>query len=788
MLRLISLVLVAALGWVAWLLFGSLPRSEGRITIAGLEYPVTVTRDEWGIPHIRAESERDLYLAVGFVHAQDRLWQLEMNRRVGQGRLAEILGENALPIDRFMRTLGIDRRSKAGVSHLSAGARELLEAYAAGINAFLEERSGPLPPEFQLLWHSPEPWRIAHSLVMPRLMALDLSKNWRDEALRARLAGKLGPHQLADLFPGQPEDAPITLDDSWKKASAPLERVLRAAEPFRTPGLGSNIWAIGAGASASGHAMLASDPHLRLRAPSVWYLARLETPEFDVTGATMPAMPFVIIGRNDDIAWGFTNSGADVQDLFIEEISADSPGHYRVGDGVEPFETRRERIDVRGGDPVFLDVRESRHGPILSDVTSRLPAGEHAAVALRWTALEEDDRTIEAGFALARAYDWPTFLDALSLFQSPPQNAAYADRQGFIGLALAGRVPMRRSGDGSRPVQGRQGRHDWQGFIPLDEMPRMFDPPTGRLVNANNRIIGEEYPHLLTRDWDPAMRARRLEALLMDTAKVDLERMLTAQNDIHSTLADDFLPLLLETEGFDERSADILQRMSAWDRRMERDSIAALVFARWYRDLVQAIFLDELGKELFLAYRGIRSDAMRHVIGEARAWCDDITTGERRETCADMAADAFRSALDNLGTSFGEDHQDWRWEDAAPVVIAHQPMGQIPVIGRLFDIVTSKGGDASSPDVAHHDGSSPFATISAASMRMVVDWSEPDRLRIVASTGQSGHPASAHYADMTRLWSEGEHISLDLGSGLASQGVRRELRLVPKAHGNDIGG
>ena len=787
----VAVLLAVAVGGVAWLALASLPDYDGRQRLAGLDGPVRIVRDGHAIPRIEATTERDAYLALGFVHAQDRLWQLELHRRTGQGRLAEIVGAAALPLDRFMRTLGLYRRAEASEAHLSDEGRELLAAYSRGVNGFLETRSGPLPPEFQILRHTPEPWRIADSLVFARLMALDLSGNWRDELLRARLATRLTPERLADLWPDQPPGFPVTLQAESALPNEPgltpmLDRLAAAAPDPVLAGLGSNVVVVSGAHTATGAPMLASDPHLGLRAPGIWYLAHLEAPGLSVVGGTIPAMPVVVIGRNADIAWGMTTTGGDTQDLFIERLAGDDPGAYLTPEGRLPLATRRERILVRDGAAEEVLVRETRHGPVLSDLggeTSAL-ADERHVVALAWTALAEDDVTMEAGFRLARATDWEGFRSALRLMGAPLQNVAFADRRGNIGFLTPGRVPVRKRGDGTLPVAGWTGDHDWLGLVPFDELPQALNPPSGRFVNANNRLVEAGYPHLITRHWDTALRARRIEELLAGRERVALDALGGIQLDIVSTLARDFLPLLLPVEPpeepLDEEEAALLDALAGWNGTMAPERPEPLLFWAWYHALAPRLYGDELGP-LFEAYRGVRSDFLRLVLTERREWCDDVRT-PALESCGRQTALALRDALAALRARHGTDWRSWRWGDAHPATMSHRPLDGVPLLGRLFNVVVPVGGDSSTVNVAHGpvpgDGVS-FPVLHAAGFRMLADLGEPLAGLFVAATGQSGHPLSDHYDDLTRLWQAGAYVAMRRGDDNPASDARSTLTLEP---------
>jgi penicillin amidase len=775
-------LVVAAVGTGAFLAWGSLPQLEGSLAVPGLNAPVEIVRDEWGVPRIRAESAEEAHLGLGFAHAQDRLWQMEMHRRVAQGRLAELVGAAALPVDRLMRTLGLYRHAQASIGHLPPQARRQLEAYAAGVNGFLATRRWPLPPEFQLLRHAPEPWRIEDSLVFTRLMALDLGGNWRGELLRARLAQRMTAEQMADLFPDQPADTPVTIA-SLRRMLAGLDLdALDGALPAAPPsGLGSNVWAVDGSRTASGGPLLANDPHLGLQAPGLWYLAGLEAPGLSVIGGTMPSMPIVVAGRNDALAWGLTNTGPDTQDLFVERIDPADPQRYLTPDGSAPIIVREELIGVRGHEPERLVVRETRHGPVISDLGGGGGiAGEGRMLALAWTALADDDVTLAAGLRLATAADGAALDAALLPFASPQQNVAWATRDGRIGLVAPGRVPIRRSGDGRLPVPGWDGKADWIGAIPFALLPRIEDPPSGQVVNANNRLVGPDYPYLIAVEWDPALRARRIEAMLGGAHGLDLGRFAAMQNDLRSTLADDFLPFLLEAAATGDAGADLMEALGAWDRRMLADRPEPLAFAAWYEALAEAVYADELGP-LFADYRGLRPDFMRRVLQRRQIWCDDIGTAAI-ESCDERIVLAWREAIQRLRAQRGQDWRAWRWGEAHRTVMRHRLTERLPALGALFRIELPGDGDGSTLDVGHYRGGGgidAFVSSTGPSYRMLVDLADPEASLFVAATGQSGHPLSPHWRDLTALWAQGAYVPMRRASGPGTS--RRLLLHAPDA-------
>jgi penicillin G amidase len=777
---LIGLVLLVSLGLgggYIWLR-RSLPVVDGTIEVEGLTAPVRIVRDRHAVPHIEAASFEDAVFAQGFVHAQDRLWQMDFRRRLGTGRLAEVLGPGALPTDRLIRVLGFERAAKASLAHLRPDTVALLEAYAAGVNAWLATRTGPLPLEFLVLDYEPEPWEPSDSLVWMRVLALDLSGNWRDELLRARLARRLSEDQIADLWP-ESAAAPITLVELAR--GLPTDALAAVLPPAPPPGMGSNAWVLDGSRTASGAPLLANDPHLGLSAPGPWYLAHLRAPGRELIGATMPGLPGVVLGHNGSIAWGFTNTGPDTQDLFVERVSPDDASQYLTPDGFAPFAIRDELILVDGADPVTLRVRETRHGPVLSDLlpaTGTVLEGDQV-LALSWTALAAEDVSIEALLDLGAARDWPAFVAAARGNGTPMQNVLYADTTGHIGFIAPGNVPIRRQGDGRWPVPGWTGEFDWQGTIPFAELPRGLDPPDGAFVNANNRIVADDYPYLLTADWDPPYRARRIvEALGGD--RHDVASFARLQADQLSLLARDLLPFMLDAAPQSEAGAAAKAGLAAWDRVMRPDAAEPLIFAAWYRELSRQIYADELG-DLFHAYWGVRPQFMEHVLRRRPAWCDDIGTAAL-ETCAMQAAKALELALADLERRFGSDPDAWRWGEAHPARMLHPILKDQPVLARLFAIEHPSGGDNVTVNVGHYrlaNEADPFASVHAASYRGLFDLGALERSRFIASTGQSGNPLSPHYRDLSQLWAKGETIAMTTEAKVYGQDAVGRLTLAP---------
>ena len=771
-----GLVLGIAVGLEA-LFLGSLPQTSGTVALPGLAAAVTIARDAHGVPTIRAAGEADLYRAAGFVQAQDRLWQMAFNRRVGQGRLAEILGASALPYDRFMRRLGLARAAERSVAALAPDTRRLLAAYAEGVNGFLATRSGPLPPEFQLLWTTMEPWRPADTLLVLKLIGLDLASNWRSELTAARLARVLPPDRLREVFPPPQPDDPVTLRQLARTLGGLRLDRLAAELPPPLPAIpASNVWVVGGKRTATGRPLLANDPHLGLSLPAPWYAMRLEAPGIDVAGAAMPGIPFAIIGQSADLAWGVTDPGFDTQDLFIETPDPADAGRYMTPDGPRAFERHDELIPVRGRAPETLTVLRTRHGPVISGLD---PGGGPGGrmLALAWTGLDAGDRSIEAGFKAARARDGPGFSAAFADFATPPLNIAWADRTGRFGLFSVGAVPVRRSGDGRAPVDGAAGAHDWQGRLPRDALPRAQDIGQGWLANANNRLVGPDYPFFLTADWEPPWRAQRIGTLLREAPPLDLAGMRRIQLDRRSTLWAEFRSWLQEGQGSDPEAAAWRRRLAAWDGTTAADRPEPLVFWAWLARLGPLVWADELKAEA-PAFAGLHGEFLLAVHDHLPAWCDDVGTPVV-ETCALRSGRALDLALADLRARFGGNPAGRRWDEVHLAQLAHRPFDEVPVLRRLFSRAVPVGGDDSTVNVAHvalEPGPGQFESRHAVSWRGLYDLADPARSRFVLPGGESGHPLSRHYTDQVRLWRDGLDLALRSPPDAPAVTI---LRLVP---------
>lgn len=757
--KILLLLLVLALGLVRlgrWLIAMPVPSWDGRLEVKGLVEPVDIYRDRHGVPHIFATSVRDAAFAQGFVQARDRLWQMELNRRVGCGRLSELFGGQALAADRFLRRMGLRRAAERQVDTLSDTERELLAAYADGVNAGTRSLGLRLPLEFWLLRLRPEPWSVVDSLTWINVMSMDLCANWEAELMRGRMAVRLPP-QAAQLLTLSSPGRPVTIGESFGPSMERLAELYRQARDWLPQGLagGSNVWAVSGSRSHSGKPLLASDPHLVARLPAIWHEAHLAAPGLDVFGACFVGLPLVVIGHNRKVAWGFTNSFADAEDLFLEKFDQD--GHYLTEEGWKQPERRFETIRVRGGQPVIEEVVSTRHGPVLAR------DGEFGLALCSVT--EEPDHIIDALLAANRAETAPAFREALRGWHAPSVNAVFADVEGNIGAMMTGLVPIRRRGTGLTPVPGWTGEYDWDGFIPFEEMPALMNPESGVLVNANNAIVGSRYPYHLTWDFMGGDRAARLVELLSSQETFTPQDFARFQTDTVTLPGRRFARLC--TALAPSRARDLLLD---WDGDLTPESAGGAVYEVTLHELMQLTFEPLLGPELLAEFMGRSPNPMAILAGHGGRYTgflvDLVEQGDEALGRLGLTGgwhERLQQALDRAAERLTKElGDDWSWGRLHRLRLAH-PLGLLKPLDRLFNgPEIPMGGDTDTPLQTPVIPHRPFSADSwSPSWRQVVDLGDTSRGASVLSTGQSGHPGSLHYLDQFPLWRSGalkEHL------------------------------
>ncbi|MPZ61258.1 MAG: penicillin acylase family protein [Propionibacteriales bacterium] len=834
-------VLVLALVAATWAVRRSFPQTEGEITVPGLESEVTVYRDERGVPQIYADNSEDLFYAQGFVHAQDRFFEMDFRRHVTAGRTAELFGEEAVETDSFVRTLGWREVAEREIAMLDADTRRYLEAYADGVNAYIGDR-GPsqLSLEYVVLGlggldYSPEEWTPVDSLAWLKAMAWDLRSDMEDEIDRVLATQTLEPEQVARLYPDYPfgrhppivtsgavVDGVFEQEATQNTTRQPRRAVLSpavvsalrgvAAVSNRLPsllgtgsGLGSNAWAVSGERTSTGLPLLANDPHLAPSIPGIWYQMGLHCTTvdadcpFDVSGFTFSGLPGVVIGHNDTIAWGFTNLGADVADLYVEDVRGDS---YRYKGRFRPVRQRRERIRVAGGEDVRITVRSTRHGPLISDVndelsdvaelgedvaTERVSGGRRglrgdAAIALRWTALEPG-RTADALFMMNTARSWDEFRRAARYFDVPAQNLVYADVDGRIGYQAPGRIPIRRSGNGDWPVPGWDPAYEWADQpVPFDALPNVLDPPEGYVVTANQAVIGKDYPYYLGSAFARGYRSQRIAELIRDDLSLTPEDMTQIQLDAQNGNAETLVPYLLDLNIDAAYVREGQQVLEDWDMNQSSGSAGAAFFNVVWTNVLEKTFHDQLPEEVWPDGGDRWFDVVRKLLNRPHAqWWDDARTGFV-ETRDDILIEAMQEARHEITRLQARDPELWSWGHLHRLELVHQSLGRsgIGPIEWLFNRGPfGVGGGDSMVNATGWDATEGYDVNWVPSMRMVVSLDDLDESHWINLTGASGHVFNARYSDQSELWREGETTPWAFSPEAVRETAVDELRLVP---------
>ena len=769
-------LVITGLAGTRWYMGRAEPDPGRDAALAGLGAPVEVWRDSLAVPHVWARGEADLFRAMGYVHAQDRLWQMELFRRVADGRMAEILGPELVDTDRFLRTVGMGRAAAQDEGMLDPRARALLQAYADGVNAWMRENPGPLPPEFMVLRFQPEPWKVRNTLSIAKIMAWDLA-GWELDLNLQRAIDAVGPELGRDLLPAYPDSGITIMEDVFvAPAPAPIaSRVSGTSIPSIPPlaaalldgvsaARASNAWVIGGSRTRSGKPILANDMHLALRAPALWYLAALHGGGFNVAGMTLPGVPVVVAGHNDRVAWGFTNAMVDDVDFFIEETDPADSTRYRTERGSQPFVVRHDTIRVKGEAPVVHRVRATRHGPVLSDVEKRSGG---RVLAMKWTALEPS-REVSAFFGMNRARNAAEFVAAMRDFRAPHQNVVFADADGAFGYQMGGRVPVRRGGAGVLPARGWTGEGEWTRYLEPSEHPRALNPPRGYVVTANN-LQSRALPARVGTEYADPARAARITQMVREGGRLTAADVARQQMDVRDLFALRHLPLAIRAAALAGDTA-AARALRAWDGSATLHSRAAPLYYTWFDALRKLVGDDEFrGRS---AYFG-RGTLDRLLARGGGAWVDDVRT-PKRETLDELSAAAMRQAVGTVaGRGWGEMHS----------TRMDHPLGVVRALDRAFGLNVGPFPSPGSANTVNALGlgrrQAPYVNGYGPSQRHVVDMARvDDEGGFIIPTGQSGIPTSRHYRDQTPLWREGRlwRIPLDRRKAEARTVARLTLR------------
>jgi penicillin G amidase len=803
-----GIIVVVGGAAIWWLVYRPLPQLNGNVLLPGLQSEVTVERDRWGVPHIRANSVEDLAEAQGYVVAQDRLWQMDLLRRVARGQLSEILGKTTLPIDKDFRTLGFGRAADRDLGLMDKDSRVTLEAYARGVNRFIEQHGQPLPLEFTLLRYKPQPWQATDSLAITGYMYRTLTNTWGEELDRATVEARVGPERAKELFspeasmdhfvigdPNVPNDGSqrtrVQTDQGDDDDDTEPDTVIKAStgngdKPGRFPdltsalatdvrdslldiqqeirhGLGSNNWVVNGAHTATGKPLLANDTHLELNLPPIWYEVHVTAPGWNVKGFTLPGAPLVIIGHNDRIAWGFTNNGADVQDLYIETFNPAAPDEYRVRGAWTKAQVYDETIRVKDAPDEHWTVTVTRHGPVMRRDGDK-------GYALRWTATEPGGLANSYN-GMGKARNWEEFRSAMKRVWGPAQNAVYADVDGNIGYVMAARVPIRKKGRGEIPVPGDTDDYEWTGYLPFEQLPQALNPDSGLIVTANARVVGPSYKPYLTDRWEEPYRTARIYELLRDKAGLRPEDMLKVQTDTysypHAFLADQLSDAALTSQPKDDRAKKLIQGLKDWNGIADADSPEVSFLEETRRAAIVLLLEPYLGKETG-TYSWRRTTFLQRILTERPAKWLPVgfkTYDELLLAAADRAV-AQLAQLSNKSRT-----EDWAWKQFDALDMVH-PLGRTGFLKHFLSITDKpQSGTAYSPRAAtkHH----------GPAMRFVANLANWDQSIMLISGGQSGQPGSAHYTDQFPYWYEGRPIYQGFSDIAEASSRKHTLTLKP---------
>ena len=803
--------LVAVIGVSYYFAIRSLPEYDAQAAALGLKAPVEIVRDNANVPHIFGANDEDVYFALGYAHAQDRLWQMTMLRRTAQGRLSELFGERTLGVDKVLRRFDLYTLAVSSAEVQTDDTKAALSAYSAGVNAWLAEINagsrGRGAPEMWLFNQAIAPWQPADSIAILKLMALQLSSHLELEVLRARTSLMLTPERLADLMPDDPSTGIAALPDyaalvpDLPRYTPNMRLAYGPLNPSQPPDLAgaSNAWAASAERSATGATLLANDPHLGLSAPTVWYLARLELQSGGVIGGTIPGIPAVMTGRSADLGWGLTSSYLDDQDVYLEELNPENANEYRTATGWAKFRTRESIINIKDAPAVTLKLLWSQNGPILPatqfDLGTITPTGHVAAIS--WTALSDKDTSMSAALALTKAQTVQEAIAAADAYIAPSQNLTLADRN-QIAMKTIGAMPARNpqsQSKGRLPSYGYIEENRWQGRLPYASNPEFVNPKSGILGNTNNKTVDRPFPNHVSYEWGDTQRINRWKHLMESRAVHTRESFIEAQLDTVSYTARSLLPLIgadlwftgeAAPAGTQERKfQQALTLLAAWNGEMNEHLPEPLLYAAWLRHLQDRLIQDELGplSSEFPHVNPVFVERVFRNVNGAAIWCDVLQSAPV-ETCTDIARLALDDALVWIAENVGTDIAALRWGDQHQAIQDHPVLGEVPVLNWFVNIRQSTSGGDNTLQRGRTSGvdPDPFQNVHAAGYRGVYDFADPDSSVFVTATGQSGHPLSRYYDNMGELWRRGEYIPMSLDPNLARAAAVGITELVPAAN------
>ncbi len=805
-----SLIILVVIGGYIFsrMLMASLPNYSGQIYSSNVSFRVEIYRDQYAIPYIAAQSDEDASFVLGYVHAQDRLFTMDLARRAGEGRLSEVFGTQTIPFDKMFLTVGINETVKRIMQNLNSEAKKFLDAYAAGVNHYIKAAGGKFPVEFDVLGYDPEPWKPEHSLIIGRLMAWELNISWWTDIAFTHLIQKFGEAKFSEIIPDYPENAPVIIPPELKNyplVSTSLietDKTFRRFMGYRGTHIGSNNWVVNGKMSESKKPLIANDAHLAFSAPGKWYLVVIKSPGLNVEGFTLPGLPAVVIGKNQNISWAVTNIMADDSDFYIEHLDS-SRTSYRLNNEWKKLIIREETIKVKDSSDVVIEVMETHRGPIISGIhpydflyeNKNVPAVD---ISMKWLGNELSDEFL-AFMKINKASNWNDFTDALETFAVPGQNFVYADKQGNIGYVFGGKLPLREINSSTFIFEGTTTKYDWKGTVPRQEIPVLFNPQSNFIASANNKTL-RNFKYHISNLWEPSSRYERIVELLSSKQIHTEEDFMKYQTDFVSPYARELTAHILSAfKGVEIKDANLsiaLELLKQWDFEMNQYSQTPAIYNVFLVNLLRNIYLDEMGDDLFNQFIFVGNVAYRSLYKVLRnpqcSWIDDITTPEV-ETLTDIIRKSMVDALVYLEKKYGKEIKDWQWGKIHKVKFKHAFSGISSLLDKYIDIGPYEiGGDGTTifnTEYAFSEGikefpafdHEPFENDLGPSMRYIFDFAKPDEFYAILPTGQSGNVMSDHYRDMTEMWREGKYIKVKTDLNSIRNSGYKLLTIIPSS-------
>lgn len=763
-----------------------IPDYSGEVIVTGITNDVKIYRDEHAIPFIIAEDDLDATFGLGYIHAQERLFQMDISRRAGEGRLSEILGSETIPFDKMFRTLGIYKLGEESLPKLNPQTLKILEAYSNGVNAYIKEADGNYTFEFDVLGYEPELWKPEHSLVLSKLMAWELNISWWTDIAFSHLVQKFGEEKVKDILPDFNENAPTIIPKHLKYASNiptdfyNVDKNFREFMGFVGTHIGSNNWVVNSKKSESGKVIIANDPHLALQVPGKFMFSIVRSNEWNGEGFSIPGLPSFIIGKNQDIAWALTNVMADDSDFYIEKFDS-ARTKYLVNNEWLKLEEFEDTILVKDSEPIIYSIKKTHRGPIISDIhsfnsKSKIESKNRANISMRWTALDFTDE-IFAISSVNRAKNWSEFENGIEHFTAPGQNFVYGDKEGNIGYICGAKLPLRKNTSPTLVYDGTTDAYDWKGFVPYNKMPKLFNPSENFIASANNKTI-KNYPYHISNLWEPSSRIDRITDLLTHKVEHSSEDFKKYQLDFFSYYAKHITPFILnafnQVTVNDENLNTALSLLRQWDFIVDKKSQTPTIFNEFFQSLIKNIFQDEMGEELFNEYifvANIPYRKVRELLDEKNSnWWNNVAT-EKIESRDEIIRNSLVDAILSLETKLGKDLAFWQWMELHTVTFKHMFTHSTPMLNNILNIGPfTIGGDGTTIFNTEYSLLKPYENKLGPALRFIFDFAKPDELSFILPTGEAGYFMSEHYSDMTQQWLDGEYLKININtSDIASR-------------------